>query len=449
MSRHFDLLAIGAGSGGIAACNRAASYGARCAVIERGRLGGTCVNVGCVPKKVMWYTADHAHHLAEAAGYGYRLGEYTFDWDEIKRARDAYVARLNEIYAKNLGANKVEVLRGNARFLDARTVEIGDEAVNADHIIIATGSRPVLPDIPGSQLGITSDGFFELTGLPRSIAVVGAGYIAVELAGMLQAMGSEVALLIRHQQFLRSFDVMLRETLMEEMIADGVNVLPATQVREVQRLDDGTLGLRCIGAIEDMNVDTLLWAIGRQPDTEALNLSAAGVATRDDGSIPTDDYQATGVEGLYAIGDVAGRYPLTPVAIAAGRRLADRLFGNQPERRLSYDNIPSVIFSHPPIGSVGLSEEEARGQFGDSVKVYQTRFVPMYYAPLERKRRSAMKLVCVGESEKIVGCHVVGLGADEILQGFAVAIRMGACKRDFDDTVAIHPTSGEELVTLR
>jgi glutathione reductase (NADPH) len=449
MSKHYDLLAIGGGSGGIAACNRAASYGVRCAVIERGRLGGTCVNVGCVPKKVMWYAADHAHRLAEAPGYGYQLGSQTFDWAVIKQARDAYVVRLNEIYKKNLGTNNVEILRGNACFRDARTVEVDGQAVTADRIIIATGSTPVIPATPGSQFGITSDGFFELDALPSRVAVVGAGYIAVELAGMLHSMGSDVTLMIRHQQFLRSFDPILRETLMEEMIGDGVNILPTTQVRQVDRLDDGSLHLHCAGAVEELHVDTLIWAIGRVPLTEGLGLAAAGVETGADGTIPTDKYQATNVEGLYALGDVGGRYPLTPVAIAAGRRLADRLFGNQADRHLPYEDIPSVVFSHPPIATVGLTEDQAQSQYGAAVNVYQTRFVPMYYAPLEHKRRAAIKLVCVGESEKVVGCHVIGVGADEMLQGFAVAIRMGACKRDFDDTVAIHPTSSEELVTLR
>lgn len=449
MSKHYDFLAIGGGSGGIAACNRAAEYGARCAVIERGRLGGTCVNVGCVPKKVMWYTADHAHRLEEAAGYGFRIGSHEFDWARIKRSRDTYVARLNEIYASNLDRNDVELLRGTARFRDARTVEVNGETVTADHIVIATGGAPSVPAIPGGQLGITSDGFFELETLPQRTAVVGAGYIAVELAGMLQAMGSEVTLMIRHRQFLRSFDPLLRETLMEEMEADGVNVLKETQVGQIERLGDGSLKLRCTDGETELNVDTLIWAIGRTPLTRDLGLANAGVEMNADGTIPTDRYQSTNVAGVYALGDVGGRYPLTPVAIAAGRRLSDRLFGNRSDRYLAYEQIPSVVFSHPPIGTVGLTEDEARDRYGDAVKVYQSRFVPMYYAPLERKRKTAIKLVCVGDDEKVAGCHVIGLGADEMMQGFAVAIRMGACKRDLDDTVAIHPTSAEELVTLR
>jgi glutathione reductase (NADPH) len=306
-----------------------------------------------------------------------------------------------------------------------------------------------VPDLPGAAHGITSDGFFELESLPKRVAVIGAGYIAVELAGMLNAMGAEVSLLLRKQQFLRSFDAMLRDTLMEEMLNDGVNILPRTQVRGVERRDDGSLCLLCDGAVEEIHVDTLIWAIGRTPLTDGIGLEAAGVTANPDGTVPTDAFQNTNVSGIYAIGDITGRFPLTPVAIAAGRRLGDRLFDRQTERHLPYENIPSVVFSHPPIATLGLTEDEARATHGDAVKVYQTRFTPMYYAPVDHKRATAMKLVCVGRQEKIVGCHIIGLGADEMLQGFAVAIRMGATKRDFDDTVAIHPTSSEELVTMR
>lgn len=278
---------------------------------------------------------------------------------------------------------------------------------------------------------------------------MGSGYIAVELAGMLQALGAEVSLLVRRDQVLRSFDAMLREQLMERLREDGIRVMTRTQVRAVARLATGALSLHCEGADPVPNVNVVLWAIGRQPNTAALELAAAGVTLNPDGFIPTDPYQNTNVPGVYAIGDVTERFHLTPVAIAAGRRLADRLFGNQPERRLPYENIPTVVFSHPPIGTVGLTEEDARRQYGDATRIYQTRFRSMYHAFTTRQPPTVMKLVCVGPEEKIVGCHLIGQGADEILQGFAVAIRMGATKRDFDDTVAIHPTSAEELVTMR
>ncbi len=449
MSTHYDLIAFGAGSGGLSAAQRAASYGARCAIIEKGRLGGTCVNVGCVPKKIMWYAADVAHSLNDAPGYGYTFGDVSFDWATIKAARDRYVQGINDWYITYLDDNQVDLIRGSARMLDAHTVEVDGTRYSADHIILATGGEPTVPDMPGAEHGITSDGFFELEALPERVAVIGAGYIAVELAGMLNAMGSDVSLLLRKQQFLRSFDAMLRDTLMEEMLNDGVNILPSTQVRAVERREDGSLCLLCNGAVEEIHVDTLIWAIGRTPLTADIGLDEAGVVVEADGTVPTDAFQNTNVPGIYAIGDITGRYPLTPVAIAAGRRLGDRLFNHQADRHLVYENIASVVFSHPPIASVGLTEDEARAGHGEAVKVYQTRFTPMYYSPVSHKRVTAMKLVCVGGQEKIVGCHIIGLGADEMMQGFAVAIRMGATKRDFDDTVAIHPTSSEELVTMR
>ncbi|MDS4059239.1 MAG: glutathione-disulfide reductase, partial [Candidatus Contendobacter sp.] len=403
----------------------------------------------CVPKKVMWHAAHLAHALDDAPGYGFRLDYFGFDWQKLKTARDRFVNNLNEWYLGYLAEAGVTLIRGLARFVDAHTLMVGGERCRADHIVIATGGRPQTPNLPGAQFGITSDGFFELNACPARVAIVGSGYIAMELAGMLQALGAEVTLLVRKDQVLRSFDAMLREQLMARLREDGIHVMTRTQVRAVARLASGELSLHCEGADPVPNVNVVLWAIGRQPNTDALELAAAGVMLNPDGSIPTDPYQNTNVPGIYAIGDVTERFHLTPVAIAAGRRLADRLFGDQPERRLPYENIPTVVFSHPPIGTVGLTEEEARRQYGDAVRIYQTRFRPIYHAFTTRQPPTVMKLVCVGPEEKIVGCHLIGQGADEILQGFAVAIRMGATKRDFDDTVAIHPTSAEELVTLR
>jgi len=449
MAKHYDLIAIGGGSGGLSVAERAASYGARCAVIETGRLGGTCVNVGCVPKKVMWYAAQLTHALDDAPGYGFKLDYFDFDWRKLKSARDTFIHNLNEWYAGYLARTGVELIHGFARLVDARTLEINGEPYTADHLVIATGSRPHIPELPGAEFGITSDGFFELADCPPRIAIAGSGYIAVELAGMLHTLGAEVTLLVRKDQVLRPFDAMLREQLMARLREDGITVLTHTQVRAVARLVGGSLNLHCDGHPNVLNVDTLLWAIGRDPNTEALNLPAAGVVVNPNGSIPTDPFQNTNIPGIYAIGDVTEHFHLTPVAIAAGRRLADRLFGGQPDRRLPYENIPTVVFSHPPIGTVGLTEEEARQHYGDAVKIYQTRFRPMYYAFTARPIQTAMKLVCIGPEEKIIGCHLIGEGADEMLQGFAVAIRMGATKRDFDDTVAIHPTSAEELVTMR
>ncbi len=448
MTKHFDFIAIGGGSGGIAAANRAALHGAKCAVVESGRLGGTCVNVGCVPKKVMWNGAALAHTLEHAEDYGFEVSGHTFHWQKLKKARDDYILNLNGRYQTYLQDNKVTVIRGLAGFVDAHTIEVEGERYTADHILIATGGTPLVPPVPGAELGITSDGFFELEDRPKRVAIVGAGYIAVELAGMLNALGSEVSLMLRREHFLDNFDAMLRETLMEEMVEDGVEILPKSQVAEVVE-ESGKLTLRCEDGRQNAGFDTLIWAIGRVPNCEGLNLEAAGITPDKKGFVQTDEYQNTPVKGIYAVGDVTGRIALTPVAIAAGRRLSDRLFGGMKDRKLDYENVATVMFSHPPIATIGLSETEARDKHGDAVKVYQTRFTPMFHAITKRKVKTAMKLVTVGVDEKIVGCHIIGHGADEMMQGFAVAIKMGATKADFDNTVAIHPTSSEELVTMR
>jgi glutathione reductase (NADPH) len=448
MSEQYDFLVIGGGSGGIAAAVRAASYGARCAVVESGRLGGTCVNVGCVPKKVMWHAADLAHTLEDAAGYGFTVERGSFDWSSLKASRDAYVERLNDIYAKRLDTTGIDLVRGHARFVGPRALEVEGRRVEGERVLIATGSTPVVPPVPGAELGITSDGFFELGRCPNRVVMVGSGYIAVELAGMFRGLGAEVTMLVRKAHLLRPFDPMLRDELEAAMRADGVELRTGTQVARVERAGAG-LTVHCDDGSAIEGVDELLWAIGRDPNVQALDLQAAGLEPAADGSIVTDEWQATSVEGVFALGDVTGRYPLTPVAIAAGRRLSDRLFGGMTDRRLDYECIATVVFSHPPIGTVGLTEPEARERHGDAVKTYEARFTPMYHAFTAHPRRTAMKLVTVGEDERIVGCHVIGIGADEMLQGFAVAVRMGARKRDFDDTVAIHPTSAEELVTMR
>ncbi|TCO81333.1 NADPH-glutathione reductase [Plasticicumulans lactativorans] len=444
----YDLIAIGAGSGGLSVVERAASYGARCAVIESGRLGGTCVNVGCVPKKVMWFAAHHAHALAEAAGYGFDVELRGHDWGALKRARDGYVHGINDWYAGYLERTGVTLLRGHARCVDAHTVEVDGRRLGAPHIAIATGGRAQVPAVAGAELGITSDGFFELEALPRRVAVVGAGYIAVELAGMLRALGARTSLLLRKDEPLREFDALIRESLLAALRADGIEVLTRTRPTRLERLPDGSLRVeRSDGAA--LEVDCLLWAVGRAPNTAGLDLAAAGVHVAPDGTMPVDDYQNTNVPGVYALGDVTGRAALTPVAIAAGRRLADRLFGGQPERHLDYANIATVVFSHPPIGTVGLTEAQARAAHGDAVQVFTTRFTPMLRAFSAHPRETAMKLVCLGPQRRVIGVHAIGDGVDEMLQGFAVAVRMGATKRDFDDTVAIHPTSAEELVTMR
>ncbi len=444
----FDLISLGGGSGGLACAQRAAEYGAKTAVIESHRLGGTCVNVGCVPKKVMWNAAGVAMSLADAGDYGFDVEIGAHDWHMLKHKRDAYIAKLNGIYARNLAARGVTHVTGVARFVDAHTVEVDGQRMTAPHIVIATGGVPTVPKLPGAELGITSDGFFSLESRPRRVAVVGSGYIATELAGAFHELGSEVELFIRKDHLLTHFDVMLGKSLMRETRAQGMviqeHVVPASL-----RQHAGLKTLVATDGREFAGFDCVLWAIGRSANVEALDLGTAGVRVDADNFVTTDEFQNTDVPGVYAIGDVTGRAALTPVAIAAGRRLSDRLFNGATDRRLDYNMIATVVFTHPPIGTVGLSESAARAQYGDAVKVYVADFTPLYHAMSTRKSHTDMKLVCVGPEEKIVGCHIIGSGADEMLQGFAVAIRMGATKRDFDDTVAIHPTSSEELVTMR
>jgi len=449
MSRHYDLIAIGGGSGGLSAAERAAEYGRKTAVIENNKLGGTCVNVGCVPKKVMWFASGIAETIHNAGGYGFDAELRSFDWGRLVAAREGYIQGILDWYGNYLADSDIDHLQGTGSFVDAHTVSVDGETYTADHIVIAPGGKPILPAIPGAEHMLTSDGFFALKEQPKRVAVIGAGYIAVELAGLLNGLGSEVSLLLRRDHFLSSFDAMLRETLMEEMVNAGVNIMPSISVERVEKRADGCLDIHCARGIKLEGYDALICAIGREPNIMPLALDAAGVKSNERGYIPTDEFQNTNVAGIYAVGDVTGRAQLTPVAVAAGRRLSDRLFNHQPERKLDYDLIPTVMFSHPPIGTIGLTEGEAREKHGEAVKVYQTRFTGMYHALCPNQQRTAMKLVCVGAEEKVVGCHLIGQGVDEMLQGFAVAIKMGATKKDFDNAVAIHPTSSEELVTMR
>jgi glutathione reductase (NADPH) len=450
MTKHYDYLAIGGGSGGIASINRAAMYGQKCALIEAKELGGTCVNVGCVPKKVMW----HAAQIAEAIhmygpDYGFDTTVNAFDWKKLVANRTAYIDRIHNSYDNVLGKNKVDVIKGFARFIDAHTVEVNGEKITADHILIATGGRPSHPDIPGAEYGIDSDGFFDLDAMPKRVAIVGAGYIAVEIAGVLNALGAEAHLFVRKHAPLRTFDPMIVETLVEVMNTEGPTLHTESVPKAIVKNTDGSLTLQLENG-KECTVDSLVWAIGREPATDNLNLAVTGVKTNEKGYIDVDKYQNTNVKGIYAVGDNTGAVELTPVAVAAGRRLSERLFNNKPEEHLDYSNIATVVFSHPPIGTIGLTEPEAIEKFGaDNVKVYKSSFTAMYSAVTQHRQPCRMKLVCVGKEEKIVGLHGIGFGMDEILQGFAVAIKMGATKKDFDNTVAIHPTAAEEFVTMR
>ena len=444
----FDLIVLGGGSGGIACARRAAEYGARVVLFEPKPLGGTCVNVGCVPKKVMWYAAELAEGLRSAGDYGFDVELHGHEFGVLKKARDAYIRRLNSIYAENLGKSGILHVESLAALAGAgQVVDTEGNRYQAPHIVISTGGQPSWPEIEGQSLGINSDGFFELEELPERVAVVGSGYIAVELAGVLDALGSRVSLFIRKERLLRSFDSMLSDELMAQMTSSGIEVVAGAVPTGLSSTNGLTLETES-GATH-AGFDTVIWAIGRTPNTSNIGIGNTAIELTASGHIVVDEYQATAEPGVYAIGDVTGQAELTPVAIAAGRRLSDRVFDGQAGRKLSYDIIPTVIFSHPPIGTVGLSEEDARARYGDDVRVYSSRFVGMFNAITEARPRTAMKLVVTGEEERVVGCHIIGAGADEMLQGFAVAISMGACKKDFDDTIAIHPTSAEELVTMR
>ncbi len=448
MDTHFDLIAIGGGSGGLAVAEQAAAHGKRVAVIERHKLGGTCVNVGCVPKKVMWYAANRAEDLRHAAELGVKASIDGIDWPALVEGREGFIAGILDYWNGYVAGEGITHIQGQARFVDARTVDVDGRLFSADHITIATGGRPIVPPVPGSGLGITSDGFFALTEQPKRVCVVGGGYIGVEIAGVLRGLGSEVAVVALEARVLEAFDLIVSETVAYNMAQDGIQLHLPYAVGSLERRADGIAVVSREGNALT-GFDTVLWAVGRRPNSDHLNLEGAGVEVLPDGVIPTDAFQNTNVAGIYAIGDVTGRAQLTPVAIAAGRRLADRLFNDQPERRLDYDNIPTVVFAHPPAGAVGLNEAQARRAFGRKVKVYQTRFQPMRYALNRKGPRTAMKLICVGDDERVAGIHMVGDGVDEMLQGFAVAVKMGATKGDFDNTLAIHPVSAEELVTMK
>ena len=446
MTDSFDLIVIGAGSGGLACAQRAAEYGARTALVESHRLGGTCVNVGCIPKKIMWNAASLAEALQDAADYGFDVVLDGHDWAALKRQRDAYVLKLNDLYERNLEKRGVTLIRGRARYVSPQEIVVAERLLRTGRSVIATGGRPMVPAIPGAGRGITSDGFFELESRPQRVAVVGSGYISAELSGVFHALGSEVTVLMRRDRMLRTFDAMLGEALMREMRAAGIRIV--TEAAPVTLEGEGPFALRLAGGRRIGDFDCVLWAVGREANVD-LDLERCGVALDPEGFVATDRWQNTNVEGIHAIGDVTGREALTPVAIAAGRRLSDRLFGGQRERHLDYHLVPTVIFSHPPIGTVGCTEEEARTKYGGDVEVFTSSFGPLYHAMTTRKPRVEMKLVTHGPDQRIVGLHVIGVGADEMLQGFAVAVRMGATKADFDDTVAIHPTSAEEFVTMR
>ena len=463
----YDYLVIGGGSGGIASARRAAQYGAKVLLIEEGKLGGTCVNRGCVPKKIMFNAGNIADAFGHAPHYGFNVDGVKFSWSHLKKVRDSYIERLNGIYESNLGKAGVEIVQGRGELISTGRVRVGDVIYEAKKVLIATGSHADLPsNVPGAQLGLTSDGFFEMTEQPKKVAIIGAGYIAVELAGIFKALGTRVNLFCRGEALLRSFDPMIQKAVEKELLRPTeshalslVEILKDTEIVELSE-EDGKKSVNFLQQGKDSKLkdfDCVIWAIGRdgRDDFRACQEDASEncvIKVDERGFVQVDATHCTELENVYALGDITGRHMLTPVAIAAGRAVSDWLFGGAKDFKFSYELIPSVVFSHPPIGSVGLTEPEARDRFTpDSLKIYETSFINMYFTPLplEVKEQTHYKLICQGPEERIVGLHIIGRGSDEILQGFAVAVKMGARKEDFDSTIAIHPTASEELVTMR
>eukprot|EP00640_Fibrocapsa_japonica_P001735 CAMPEP_0113935778 /NCGR_PEP_ID=MMETSP1339-20121228/2855_1 /TAXON_ID=94617 /ORGANISM="Fibrocapsa japonica" /LENGTH=466 /DNA_ID=CAMNT_0000938037 /DNA_START=144 /DNA_END=1544 /DNA_ORIENTATION=- /assembly_acc=CAM_ASM_000762 len=453
---HFDYLVIGGGSGGVSSARRAAGYGKKVGIVENARLGGTCVNVGCVPKKVMYNCAHIMETFRDSKHYGYNVEGISFNWEELKDKRDAYVARLNGIYGNMLGNSDVTKIVGTASFVGPKTIKVGEEEYTADNILIATGGYPDMPEVPGIEHCINSDGFFDIEEQPMKVAVVGAGYIAVEMAGILHALGTFTHLFVRGDMALRKFDPIVKESLHAEMARTGLKVHPGSNVKSVEKQEDGKLTLHLKNDTSHHGFDVILMAIGRKPAVDALNLPAAQVEQEQEsgrGYIIADELQQTSAEGVFALGDVCGKVELTPMAIAAGRRLADRLFNGMEGVKADYDLVPTVVFSHPTIGTCGYTESEAREKFGeDNLKIYTSTFTNLYYGPWQidpsEKQKTKMKVICEGPSERVVGMHLFGMGADEMLQGFGVAMKMGCTKSDLDSCIAIHPTAAEELVTL-
>ena len=450
MVKEYDYIVICGGSGGIASANRAAMHGAKVILFEGKEVGGTCVNVGCVPKKVMWYGAQVAETLHRYAGeYGFDVTINKFDFAKLKANRQAYIDRIHGSYERGFDSNGVERVYEYARFVDPHTVEVAGERYTAPHILIATGGHALYPNIPGSEYGITSDGFFELDEVPKRTAVIGAGYIAIEVAGVLNALGSDTHLFVRKDRPLRTFDKDIVDVLVDEMAKSGPTLHTHANATEVVKNADDSLTISFDNG-ETITVDCLIWAIGRAANTSGFGLEKTGVKLTEKGTIYSDEFENTSVPGIYALGDVTGKLDLTPVAVKAGRQLSERLFNNKADAKLDYTDVATVVFSHPVIGSVGLTEEKAIAKYGaENIKVYKSSFTPMYTALGDNRQPSTMKLVTLGEDEKIIGLHGIGYGVDEMIQGFSVAIKMGATKADFDNTVAIHPTGSEEFVTMR
>jgi len=446
----FDYLVIGGGSAGLSGAKRARLHGARVALIEPNPIGGTCVNLGCVPKKILWYAAELATRLCDCPDYGFDVQRGAlFDYAKLRNASNVYVSGLRDLHTSRLRQAGVEIVTEWAALVGPGLVETASgRKLRAPHVLLASGTRPRVPAIDGAQLGITSDDWFQLSELPERLLIVGGGYVGVELAGIAQALGCKVTFAYRGDSPLPRFDAMLRQCLLEQMRTSGIELLEAFEAKRVTRSGGGTLMVDADDGRQVANLDAVLWAIGRSSDARTW-IKTEGLTFDPWGFICVDEFQCTNLAGLYAVGDVTGRACLTPVAVAAASQLSDRLFGGKPEAKLDYDDIPSVVFSHPPMGTVGLSEAQARHRYGDRVRCYVKRFTNLYFSVTRHEQVTAMKLVTLLPDERIIGIHVFGMGADELLQGFAVALRMGAKKADLDRTVAIHPTAAEEFVNMR
>lgn len=447
MSHDFDLFVIGAGSGGVRAARFAAGFGARVAVAESRYLGGTCVNVGCVPKKLLVYGAHFTEDFEQAAGFGWRLGEANFDWPTLIANKNREIQRLNGIYRNLLVNSGVSLLEGHARILGPHRVEVNGQAYSAGHILIATGGWPQLPDIPGKELAISSNEAFHLQQLPRRVLVVGGGYIAVEFASIFQGLGAQTSLLYRGEMFLRGFDGAVRRHLREELDKKGLDLQFNSDIERIERLADGSL-LATLRDGRELATDCVFYATGRRPMLDNLGLENTAVELDERGFIRVDEQYQTREPSVLALGDVIGRVQLTPVALAEGMAVARRLFRPEEYRPVDYRNIPTAVFSLPNIATVGLSEEQARAE-GYQVKIFESRFRPMKLTLTDSQERTLMKLVVDADSDRVLGCHMVGPEAGEIIQGLAVAIKAGATKQIFDETLGIHPTAAEEFVTLR
>jgi glutathione reductase (NADPH) len=440
----FDLFTIGAGSGGVAGSRRAGSYGAKVGICEDSRVGGTCVIRGCVPKKLLVYGAQFADAFADAAGFGWTVAPPVHDFGELIAAKDREIDRLEGIYHKLLADSKVKLYEGRGKLVDPHTIEINGQRVTAEHIMIATGAHPVMPAIPGIEHAITSNEALDLAHLPRRIVICGGGYIAVEFAGIFAALGSEVTIIIRGEELLRGFDDDVRVCLAQELRTRGLTIRARTEITRIDKTGGSYVVHTAAG--DEISADTVMYATGRKPNTRTLGLGELGIAVNESGAVAVDEWSRTAVPHIYAVGDVTDRLNLTPVAIAEGRAIAETLYNNNP-MKVDHQNVATAVFSQPPVGTVGLTESQARQKH--KVDIYRARFRPMKHTLSGREERTMMKLVVDRASDRVLGCHMVGADAPEIVQGIAIAIKCGATKRQFDQTIGIHPTAAEELVTMR